>query len=243
MKRTLISIYRWTLGFIVFTLGGSILVLSTLVPWVPFRFRVARGFCKVFLRSLGARLRVEGTFPNDQAYIFMANHASFADMFILAAITKDKFTGVMAAENMNYPLWAWIVKRLAVIPIERGNLDAAKSAIREAENRLQRGFHVGIMPEGTRTLTGKLGPMKKGGFHMALNTGAPIVLIGIEGAFRFKPKTSWQLSPGTITVRIGPILPAERTKRTEIGVVMELVRRQLLILSGETVPAGPPDGE
>ena len=233
MKRLLVSTYHWILGTLAFVIMGLVLVLSTFVPWEPFRFKVARLFCRVMLRSLGVRLDVIGTFPNDQAYIFMANHSSFVDMFILAAVTKDKFTGVMAAEQMNYPLWSWIVRRLAVIPIDRYDPDASKTAIEIAENRLARGYHVGILPEGTRTLTGKLGPLKKGGFHMALHTGAPIVLIGIEGAYRFKPKTSRLLTPGPVTVRIGPILPAERTARTDIEVVMELVRRQLLILSGE----------
>ncbi len=240
MKPLLVTVYRWILGFLAFVFMGLVLVLSTFVPWEPFRFKVARLFCRVLLRALGVRLDVIGTFPNDQAYIFMANHSSFIDMFVVAAVTKDKFTGVMAAEQMNYPLWGWIVRRMAVIPIDRHDPDASKTAIEVAENRLARGYHVGILPEGTRTVTGKLGPLKKGGFHMALNTGAPIVLIGVEGAYRFKPKTSRLLTPGTVTVRIGPILPAERIARTQIDVLMELVRRQLLILSGE-VPVPVPD--
>ena len=32
------------------------------------------------------------------------------------------------------------------------------------------GCHMVILPEGTRTLDGKLQKFKKGGFHMAINT-------------------------------------------------------------------------
>ena len=237
MKQVFVSIFRWTFGYVVFIIGGTIVILSTFVPIASVKFRVVRLFSRVLLWSLGVQLRVEGVFPNDQAYIFMSNHASFIDMFVLAAVTKDKFTGVMAAEQMNYPFWSWIVKRFGAIPIDRSDREAAVAAIEAAEDRLQKGYHVGILPEGTRTTNGKLGPLKKGGFHMALNTGAPIVLLGIEGSYRFKPKTSWLLRPGPVTVRVGPILSAERYKLTEMDVVMELVRRQLTILSGEAPPA------
>ena len=237
MKPVLVSIFRWIFGYVVFIVGGTIVILSTFVPLPTVKFMVGRLFCRLLLWSLGVQLRVEGEFPNDQAYIFMSNHASFIDMFILVAISRDKFTGVMAAEQMKYPFWSWIVKRYGAIPIDRSDRGAAVAAIQAAEDRLLKGYHVAILPEGTRTTDGKLGPLKKGGFHMALNTGAPIVLIGIEGSYRFKPKTSWLLRPGPVTVRIGPILPAERYKVTEMEVVMELVRRQLTILSGEAPQA------
>jgi len=157
-------------------------------------------------------------------------------MFVLGAILKGKFTGVMAEEQLKYPFWRLILRRFQVIPIRRGDRDAAITAIQVAEDRLQRGFQVGILPEGTRTINGKLGPLKKGGFHMALNTGAPILTIGIEGAFDFKPKTSWLLHPGPVTVHIGEPIPAERYRQMNIEEAMEEVRRNLLVLTGEVQP-------
>jgi 1-acyl-sn-glycerol-3-phosphate acyltransferase len=180
---------------------------------------------------------MEGVYPDDQPYIFMANHASFIDMFVLAAIMKGKFTGVMAEEQMKYFLWRMITQRFQAIPIRRRDRESALASIKIAEDRLQRGYQVGILPEGTRTLDGKMGPLKKGGFHMALNTGAPILPIGIEGAFRFKPKTTWILRPGPVTVRIGKPITADHYQKLSLEEAMEEVRQQLLVLTGEAPPA------
>ena len=36
-----------------------------------------------------------------------------------------------------------------------------KEGIKKAEEVLRKGYHIAILPEGTRTLTGKLGKLKK----------------------------------------------------------------------------------
>ena len=50
-----------------------------------------------------------------------------------------------------------------------------------------------ISPEGSRSKTGALGPLKKGGFHLAKNAGTPIVPIAISGTVQV-------LKPGTISM-------------------------------------------
>ena len=37
-----------------------------------------------------------------------------------------------------------------------------------------------IFPEGTRTRDGRLGAFKKGGFHLAIDSGADIVPVAIQ---------------------------------------------------------------
>jgi len=237
MLESIISIYHWVLGYLVYFISGTILLIATFLPPELLRYRVASHMCRAILCALGVRLRVVGSYPTDRAYIFMANHASFIDMFVLGAIMKGKFTGVMAEEQMNYPFWKTIVNRFQAIPIRRRDRESAIASIKLAEDRLQRGYQVGILPEGTRTLIGKLGPLKKGGFHMALNTGAPILPIGIEGSFRFKPKTTLLLRPGPVIVRIGTVIPPERYRQMTMEAVMEEVRQQLLVLTGEVSAA------
>ncbi|MCK4577727.1 MAG: 1-acyl-sn-glycerol-3-phosphate acyltransferase, partial [Candidatus Marinimicrobia bacterium] len=163
----------------------------------------------------------------------MANHASFIDPLILAAIMKDTFTSIVAVEYLHIPLWGWLVKRFRGIPIERKNREAALRSIALAEERLKRGMHVAIMPEGTRTLTGKVGPLKKGGFHMAINCGAPIQVVGIEGAFHIKAKNSNILRSGEVVVRFGKIIPPERYEQATMEAIIKEVRQEFIILSGE----------
>jgi 1-acyl-sn-glycerol-3-phosphate acyltransferase len=117
-------------------------------------------------------------------------------------------TALVAKENYRYPIWNLMLKRWRAIPIERKNKESAIQSIKTAERILKSGMHVVILPEGTRTITGNLLRFKKGGFHMAYNTKAPIVPVGCIGAFEFKPKNRWTLSPRTITLNYGaPIDP------------------------------------
>ena len=233
MLQVIISTYRWILGYAVFFLGAPLLIIVTFLPPERLRYRAATWFSRSVLFALGARLKMEGRIPTDRAYIFMANHASFADVSILAAVMRRSFTGIMATESFRYPLWGALARRFRVISIRRQDRASAIASMGIAERLLQDGLSVVMLPEGTRTITGRMGPLKKGGFHMALNTGAPIQVIGIEGAYRFKRKTSVLLRPGPITVRFGKLIPPERHKNMSLEEVMEEVREELLVLSGE----------
>src|SRR3546814_7423037 len=67
-----------------------------------------------------------------------------------------------------------------------------KSAIRAMEPLVdairQDGKSICIAPEGTRTLTPKLGPFKKGAFHLAMQAGVPTAPIAINNATAVAPK-------------------------------------------------------
>ena len=147
--------------------------------------------------------RLNGVFPSDGTYIIMMNHSSFLDVFIFPLIPKGAYSGVTAVENFKIPVFSTIIRRIQAIPVERKNLFMAIESIKKAEEVLKRGIHIGILPEGTRTVDGKIGDMKKGGFHMAINTGISIVPVGVSGAFNFKPKNRWWFRPGPITINIG----------------------------------------
>ena len=161
------------------------------------------------LLSMGVRVKREGRFPdNNNNYIYMFNHSSFIDVFIFGYSMKVPCAAIIATENYKYPIWNSMLKRWKAIPIERKNKESAIESIKAAEKILNTGISVVILPEGTRTVTGNLSRFKKGGFHMAYNTKVPIVPVGSIGAFEFKPKNRWTLSPREITINYGePIDP------------------------------------
>ena len=97
-----------------------------------------------------------------------------------------------------------MLRAFKAIPVYRKDKTKALKAIKNAETIINDlGYHVVIFPEGTRTIDGKLQPFKKGGFHMALNTGAPILPIVVKGGFKFKPKTRWYIKPSIIDIEVG----------------------------------------
>ena len=75
---------------------------------------------------------------------------------LVVAVLRGKYTGIVADYNMKYPVWAQILRRYRAIVINRQDRGQSISGIQQAEEVIhQAGYHVAILPEGTRTLTGK----------------------------------------------------------------------------------------
>ena len=113
------------------------------------------------------------------------------------------------------------IRKLKVISIDRSNRAQSIKGIKQAESLIQKGYHVIVLPEGTRTKDGKLGPFKKGGFHMAINTKTPILLVAHRNTHLYKPKNRWTLSPRIIEVEIGPVIDLDGCTIENINQLME----------------------
>jgi len=162
----------------------------------------------------------------------MANHSSFLDVFLIPSIIKGRFTAVAAEFNYRYPVYAQLLKRFRIIPIDRANRSNSVKGIRTAEQFIKEyGYHVVILPEGTRTVSGKMGALKKGGFHMAINTRTPILPVGIQGAYDFKPQDRPTFKPGKIWIRIGNPVNPDHEPYSEIDALMEKIETELKHLS------------
>ena len=89
--------------------------------------------------------------------------------------------------------------------VDRGDRDKARASIRRAAKRLrERRESVILAPEGTRSVTGELGPFKMGAFHLAEVSGAPIVPVVIRGAHAIQPVGTHIPNPGVIDIEVLP---------------------------------------
>ena len=229
----ILSLFLYVSGFLAFILIAALLIISGFL-FLPLFYKIDKLCCHLMLSSLLVLPKIKGDFPFDGTYIIMMNHSSFLDVFIFPLVPRGAWTGITAAENFKIPVFSTIIKRIQAIPIERKNRQAAFESIKQAEDVLKQGIHIGILPEGTRTLDGKIKPLKKGGFHMAINTNTPIIPVGVSGAFEFKPKNRWWMKPGLVTVNIGD--PISINDYTTLGVdgLSTKVEKLLKSLSGET---------
>jgi len=233
IKYKILSLFLYVSGFLAFILIAALLIISGFL-FLPLFYKIDKLCCHIMLSALLVLPKIKGGFPSDGTYIIMMNHSSFLDVFIFPLVPRGAWTGITAAENFKIPVFSTIIKRIQAIPIERKNRQAAFESIKQAENVLKQGIHIGILPEGTRTLDGKIKPLKKGGFHMAINTNTPIIPVGVSGAFEFKPKNRWWMKPGLVTVNIGD--PISINDYTTLGVdgLSTKVKKLIKSLSGET---------
>ncbi len=204
-----IWLYIKTLLFVILFFP-FLLIIAMIVPkWI---YAYARFLSKGIFWCFNIKLNIIGKFPTQGNYILMHNHASFLDLFLLPTLIRGKYTGIIAKKNFSIPLIGSILTRFNAIPINRSNINSAKESLSIAEKFIQDGFHIAIFPEGTRTITGKISPFKKGGFHMAINTNTKILPIIVQGLYGIKPKTRWTIHPGTVNIIIKD--PVDNTNKT-----------------------------
>ena len=134
--------------------------------------------------------------------VFMFNHQSSLDMLVIGSVIRRDVTGVAKKEAARDPRFIPVGALLDVAYIDRADSTKARAALRPAVEKLQSGISIAIAPEGTRSPTPRLGKFKKGGFHLAMQAGVPIVPIVIHNAGERMWRNSLVAHPGTVDVDV-----------------------------------------
>ncbi len=213
-ERPVLLISLWKLLF----LGLNTLVLAPLIVAVAAvdqnrAYRLCRLWVRANLVAFGVRVRMRRLGPLDRSasYVFMSNHRSQLDVLaVVAALPEFQLRWVAKKELTRVPVFGWALRHTGHIIIDRSDHEQAVASLRAAREQMERGISVIIFPEGTRAPTdAALLPFKKGGFMLALETGFPIVPIGVRGSRLLLPKGAWRVSAGDIDVVVGtPIATA-----------------------------------
>jgi 1-acyl-sn-glycerol-3-phosphate acyltransferase len=118
--------------------------------------------------------------PSDRPAIIASNHLSFCDSFFMPIVIRRKVTFLAKAEYFTTPgikgkLTRWFMRTVGMVPIDRGDSDAARAALTTGVRVLGQGTLLGIYPEGTRSPDGRLYRGKTGVARLALEAGAVVV--------------------------------------------------------------------
>jgi 1-acyl-sn-glycerol-3-phosphate acyltransferase len=194
-------------------------------PWtfitgkINFLYRVGMGLAYSAARLAGARVKLVGLDKIDLSgtYIFMSNHVSNLDPPILCPLIPRRTSILAKKEIWRIPILGKALDLAEIVPVERENRDAAIQSIRRAGEVMQHHINMTLFPEGTRSRDGRLLPFKKGPFHLAAETGFPIVPITILGTYEMMPKGNVIVRPGTATLVFHPpVDPKEYSSREEL---------------------------
>ncbi|MGH7899027.1 MAG: lysophospholipid acyltransferase family protein [Candidatus Binatia bacterium] len=206
-------------------------------------YRVAKLWIAINLWLSGVRLKARGLENLDpsRSYVFMSNHRSNTDIVALGwALWDYQLRWVAKKELLKVPVFGWGLKALKNIIIDRTNHAEAVRTYAEAGERMRRGISVIVFPEGTRGIGDELLPFKKGGFVLAIETGTPIVPIGIVGTAAVLPRDGWQIESGDVEVRIGkPIETANLTVKDRDQLVARVREEIHKLMNGATLDAAP----
>jgi len=181
------------------------LILWTLVTKNPdFMYHTAMKAIRLFLRLIGVRVRVEGleNIP-PRVCIFAANHISAIDPMAFIPAIPRRVLILVKRELFRVPVFGAAMRAAQFVPVDRSDRESAAASLDLSVARLHQGASFAIYPEGTRSPDGRLRPLKKGAFIMAIGAGVPIVPVSISGAQNIMRKGSWKVFPGDVTVRFG----------------------------------------
>lgn len=183
-------------------------------------------FCRVFLLPV----HVEGNEYLDpkQAYIFVPNHQSMFDIFLLLGFLGHKFKWVMKKELAKVPLVGFACKCCGFIYINRTGKSSIAESMNKADDTLRQHKSLAIFAEGTRTRTGRLGTFKRGAFKLAVEQNLPIVPISLNGCYEAMPKGRYLVKRHPLKLIVHqPIVP-DRNDPNAMETLREATRQAIL---------------
>ena len=111
------------------------------------------------------------------------------------------------------------------MPIDPGRNSDGIRGLRQCIETLSRGDGLLFLPEGTRSVSGRIQPFKMGVAIMAVEARAPIVPTRIEHAFEVMPKGRMVARPGVVKVTFGkPLSPDAWTSPDDINKQYKMYR-------------------
>jgi len=210
--RTLFMLMFWGLSTLIVGPPGLLIALVTgnarPLYWMATRLG------RLGVQLAGVRIGVIGSehLQPGQNYIFMSNHVSNLDPPVLIPLLPGRTSVLVKQELFRIPILGFAMRVAHLVPVDRRNRDAAIASVRAAADVIRSGLNMTIFPEGTRSLDGRLQPLKKGPFYLAIESGCPIVPVTLLGTYEILPKGKHLIAPEKAVAQIvfhPPISPQD----------------------------------
>ena len=139
-----------------------------------------------------------------QSFLFVANHVSWLDFFVLQSLKPSRV--VAKTEIANLPFVGKLAKLAGIIFTDRHKAIAVKGTIKTIASALARS-PVCIFPEGTTHLSGEILPFKSCLFESAVIAQVPVIplvikYVELKSGERSEAPSYFHASFGTTLVRI-----------------------------------------
>ncbi len=152
----------------------GLLAVTVLFPIVSQSVRGAmiHRWSRVLMAVCGVRIRITGYEPHQGAVLWVANHVSWVDIFVLNAVRPTAF--IAKSDIRSWPVIGWLVAGAGTVFIERGKRHAIRAVGQQMEQRFARGEVIGLFPEGTTSPGFDVAPFHTSLFDPAIRAGVDI---------------------------------------------------------------------
>ena len=114
--RLVYACYAWP-AFLL--LSAASLPLLLVLPGLERRRRMIRAVARLALRAIGMRLQAHGMRSLPHPCVVVANHESYLDGVVLAALLPPRFGFVIKREMRAVPAAGWLLERIGAHFVDR----------------------------------------------------------------------------------------------------------------------------
>ena len=207
--------------------------------------RVIRRWARKLVDLAQIRYQVHGDLAGQlvpgRPTIVMSTHSSTYDIPLSYLAVPGSLRMLAKKELFRIPVLSAGMRAAEMISINRQDRQHAIADLRRAREKMESGVILWLAPEGTRSRDGALLPLKKGGFHLAIDTGAIIIPMVFRNIHRVLPANSSDITLGVeVDVCFGKAIDAALFGKSQRQQLTDEVTRQMQTL----LAAGKPfDGE
>ncbi|KAH0490633.1 hypothetical protein TgHK011_002093 [Trichoderma gracile] len=210
------------------------LVLTLIGKQQIAQWAVARAFHYSMRLTTGVEFAVDD--PNDylgstRPAVFIGNHQTELDVLMLGAIFPKYCSVTAKAQLKRMPFLGWFMSLSGTIFIDRKNSKDARSAMDGAANEIRtKRQSVYIFPEGTRSYAKEptLLPFKKGAFHLAVQSGVPIVPVVVANYSHILYIRGMVFNAGKIPVKVLPPIETKNLTSADVDELTQSTRDLML---------------
>ena len=150
----------------------------------PFFRRLIEVYIESILMVLRMKVDTRGLeqAPKEGRFLLVCNHLSLLDVLVLLLYFRGReLTFITKQENMDMFIIGKLMRRIQCLPLNRENdREALKTILKAISVVKENKASMGLFPEGTRSLDGKLHHFRSGGFKIAQKCSVPIVICTIQ---------------------------------------------------------------
>ena len=223
------TIWCFTVAPFLFFIYAILMILLIMIPLNVFTYifyQITPYFSTFLLFIMGVKINLTGFNPYVQKdpTIYISNHKSYLDIFIISAMLPGKLKYLGKAEVFKWPVFGWLAKISGQIPVQRESKESRAYSYDLMKLSLEQGYSIILFPEGgwknnndktssnpyNFTKDKMLQDFRNGAFRLSMDTQChivPIVLLNAQKRFSDLTK---QMIPGIADVHVfKPIDPKD----------------------------------
>ncbi len=191
-------------------------LLVAVTPGQMRRRSINRSAARAVLALTGSTPEISGleNLPDEPA-VAVANHGSYMDGILLAAVLPVRFHFVIKREMTRVPVAHFLLRRIGAHFVARSDKRRGATDVRSILQTAGTGGSLAFFPEGTFRKESGIRRFRNGAFAVAFRGKMPLIPIAISGTRHMLPADRRLPRPSRLKVQIHPVFRPDSHQTVE----------------------------